>query len=178
MELEVVRSVAAALADPDHGVSAMLAGVPRDAGDAVPPPVAIYDTTRHNWVTWDEIDLDALDVQLPAVAVGLYKPAPIDGEIQTIYRDGTFDVLIQYLAARDQSAAATQDGLYSMRAALRTLAWFHHPDQAARRTRNGVVLRVCKQIGQAPMYAVRKHVVVTAALLVTYTVRDTQPFAP
>lgn len=175
MELEVIRMVAAALADATHGVSAAIPGVPRDAGDAEPAAVTVYDATRHGWVTREEITLRGLNASLPALAVGLFRPAPVDGEIQTVFRDGTFDVVVQYLAANDDSAAGSAAGLYTMRAALRTLAWFHHPDQAALRTRNGVQLRYCSAISHAPIYAVRGDVVVTAALLLTYAVRDTAP---
>lgn len=174
MELEVIRMVAAALADATHGVSAAIPGVPRDVGDAEPPAVTVYDATRHGWVTREEIILRGLNASLPALAVGLYRPAPIT-EIQTVFRDGTFDVLVQYLTTNDDAAAASAAGLYTMRAALRTLAWFHHPDQAAMRTRNGVTIRYCSGTSHVPLSAVRGDVLVTAALGLTYAVRDTAP---
>lgn len=176
MELDVVRMVAAALMHPTWGVNVALPAVPRDVGDDAPPAVTVYDSTRHGWIARREISLKSIDAQLPALAVAIYKPAPIDGEIQTVFRDGTFDVLIEYFARADQSELASQQGLYTMRAVLRTLAEFHRPANADARVRNGVVLRVCSQIGQAPVYAERADVVVTAALLATYRVRDTSPF--
>lgn len=176
MELEVIRMVAAALADATHGVSAALPGVPRDAGDAQPAAVTIYDSTRHGWVTREEITLRGLNATLPAVTVGVYKPATVDPEIQTVFRDGSFDVVLQYLTTNDDSAAASAAGLYTMRAAMRSLAWFHHPDQAATmRARNGVLIKYCSAMSPAPIAAVRGDVAVTAALLLTYAVRDTAP---
>jgi hypothetical protein len=177
MELEVIRMVTAGLSHGVFGVNAKLPGVPRDAGDLQPPNVTIYNSTNHGWVTRREINRRSTGASFPALAVSIYRPAPIDGEIMTIYRDGEFDVLLEYLAADDDSETAGQDGLYTMRATLRTLAEFHRSANAALRARNGVELRFCKRIGQAPIFAVRGDVVVTAALLVTYAVRDTQPYS-
>jgi hypothetical protein len=176
MELEIVRSVADALAHPVIGVNAKLPGVPRDVTDAVPPDVSIADSTRNGWVARRTVQRGTA-AELPALAVSIARPAKLDGNIKTTFRAGEFDVLVEYVARKALSELALQQGLYTLRAALRTFGEFHRNENVAMRQRNGVHLIVCTSILQAPTWAEWDDAVVTAALVCTYTARDIQPLS-
>lgn len=177
MELEAIRMVAAALADPVTGVNAQLVHVPKDFEDAALalPPVTIADQTRDAWVARKLVRVQGHAAQFPAVAVSLATPASLDGEIfNTVFRQGELQLLIEYVQLLADSALGAAAGLYTKRAILAALAAFHLDD--ARRTRNRVSLLICTSIASAPVYAEREDVVTTAALQVTYQVRDLNPF--
>lgn len=177
MELEVIRMVAAALAHDTIGVNAKLPGVPRDVGDEQPSDVTIADSTRDGWVARRKV-ASGSNAVLPAIAVSVFRPAELDGEIGTIIRDGTFDVLLEHVVRNSDTALATQDGLYRMRAAMRTLGEFHKPIYASTlRTRNGVLLLACTKLHEVSTWSEREDAVVTAALIVSYSVRDSQPLS-
>jgi hypothetical protein len=176
METEVIRMVADALAHATIGVNAKLPGVPRDAGDPQPPLVTIADATRARWVARRAV-VSGTRAVLPALAVSIYRPAEVDGEIETTDRDGTFDVMVEHIVENADSELATQHGGYVMRAVLCTLDWFHKNENVDMRTRNGVVLSVCTRRFIQPVWAPwESGPVVTTALIATYQVRDLTPF--
>lgn len=175
MEIEVIRMVADALADATIGVNAKLPGVPRDGGDAVPPNVVIADATRDNWVARRAVALGDLNIVLPAIAVSIFRPAEVDGEIETTDRQGVFDVLLEYIVRKSNTKLATQHGAYTMRTVLCVLDWFNKNENAALRTRNNVALTVCTRRFIQPLWAEREDAVVTAAIVATYQVRDLTP---
>lgn len=177
MELEAIRMVADALADPVTGVNAQLAAVPKDAADAalVLPAVTIADQTRDGWVARKHVNAEGHAGAFPAVSVSLATPASLDGEIfNTVHRQGELQLLIEYVQLAADSAAGAAAALYTKRAILAALAAFHIDD--ARRTRNQVSLHICTSIQSAPVFAERQDVITTAALQVTYQVRDHNPF--
>lgn len=177
MELEVIRMVRSALEDDTIGVNAKLPGVPRDDGDEEPPPFTFADSTRDGWVA-RRVVARGTAAELPAIAVSILQPSSIIGQMKTVFIDGSYDVLIEHVAREAESDLALRNGLYGMRAVLRTLAEFNKPERVAMRQRNGIYLRVCTKMSQAPVFtALGELAVVTAALVASYDVRDTQPLS-
>jgi hypothetical protein len=177
MELEAILMVADALADAETGVNVKLPRVPIDARHAglVLPPVTIATQVDDGWVARKLVQVNGHAGAFPAVAVSLATPANLAGEIfNTVHRQGELQLLIEYVQLAADSAAGAAVALYTKRAILAALAAFHSDD--ARRTRNQVSLLICTSIQSAPVLAERQDVITTAALQVTYQVRDHNPF--
>lgn len=180
MELEAILMVADALADAETGVNVKLPRVPIDARHAglVLPPVTIATQVDDGWVARKLVQVNGHAGEFPAVAVSLATPANLAGEIfNTVSRDGELQLLIEYVELDSAAGVASAIALYTKRAILAALAAFHLKSPAVR-TRNNVSIRACQRIESAPVFAERADVVTTAALLVTYQVRDHNPFLP
>jgi hypothetical protein len=182
MELETVRANADWLngvTTAQYSVNQLLAGVPRDGGDPVPPNVTVRDSTRHGWVARRTLPREGEALVFPVLAVMVLSDFELDGEILTTYRDGNPQVLIAYLHREVDTEKAIAAGGYTLRAVQRSFAKFNHPDHVGARTRNGIVLRVCTALREVPVGLLRQLAVdlpITAALVATYAVRDTQPY--
>lgn len=186
MLLEPIRMVAdwlkfgtngaAGTADGPQSVNALLAGVPRDAGDAPPAAVTHYDASRHDWVARLTAGYEGAGITFPALAVFVAGEITADGEILTSYRDGQVDVAIMYVTQAQTNAPAAAAGLYTSRAVQRSLKQFHDPARYdAFRVRNAVALRSCASLRLIHPDVVKGGIVLHAGVIATYHVRDEAP---
>lgn len=181
MHNETVRIVAdwlAGVTSAGDGVNALLAGVPRDAGDPVPPGVTVYDATRTDWVAQRKIERADDDVQLPALAVLLLGAFEMDGTVATAYRGGTPTVLVLYLHRELVTEAALTAAGTTLRAVRQSLHRLHANANAAARQRNQIHLLLCTDMREIPPGLVQQLGVdlpVTAGLTFTYQARDWAP---
>lgn len=137
--IEPVRILADWLVNATHGVNAKLATVPRDAGDALPPSVTVYDETRNDRIGRGRVG-DPEDT-LPAVYVTLRNGSLLP-ESQ-VMDDGFFtaDLLLRYCTRQTDASRAKQEAFYTLRAAAWSVRRLHRLDGAdAARTRNSAVL--------------------------------------
>lgn len=174
MFLEPVRIVADWLADATNGVNALLARVPRDAGDPVPPAVTIYDETRHGWVTRATVPrFDGSGIALPGLMVLAHQQTELQPEDPTdADRWLRPQLLIRYVdreVASEQGAAAAS---YTYRAVVGALDRLADNAHAAARTRNGIELAGRLQCHYVAQSSPLGDAVVTGALLVQYDARD------
>lgn len=184
MELEVVRIVADWLngvTTNRYSVNALLPSTPRDAGDAQPPDVAVYDATRDEWVARKIVPNDDA-VTLPALAVFLADTPQLDGEVETVIRDGKCSVGIAYFLDQSDLAESMRNALYTKRTILRSLKQLHENANATTvRLRNNVQLRLCEQLRLVPTVGHwgggndSGDSWLATAILADYTVRDLAP---
>lgn len=161
---------------PGNGVNALLGDVPRDAGDPVPPAVTVYDASRHGWAARRMLPREGADVQFPLLVLMLANDLELDGEVQTTYRDGRASVLIGYVHEEVDTQTALAACGYTLRAAQRSLARLHANTPALQR--NLIALKVCSGIREVPAGLLERlgiDIRVTAALVVSYDVRDLAP---
>jgi hypothetical protein len=182
-ELEVVRMVSDWLAYGVNGptgapggtgsVNALLAGVPRDSGDAMPPSVTVYDSTRADWVARLKAPLENSGISFPALAVFSRAGIELDGEVMTTYRDGLADIAIVYVTQNAQNAVANVAALYTQRAILRSLKQFADAaNYDAFRVRNSVAIRSCEKLRMGRNDEIRDGLVLSTTVIATYHVRD------
>lgn len=166
--LEAPRILADWLAGTTSGVNAKLDTLDYDGADPAPTDVAtIADETRNQAVARER-----LPTPLPCLALSVERFRQ-DGEVRTTVRDGSVTVLIRYGVSNSNTATATRDGYYTMRAVVESLRELHKPANVASRTRNGRCLLACEELEFVPLYQALEDGQVTAALRATYTTRDT-----
>lgn len=138
MIVELLRMVADALRDPNTGVNAQLAGVPRDAADVAPPAVAeVLDASAEDRRMEDG---DKSAAGWPKLLVLEDQPSPFDGEVGTRHRDGQVRVTVVYLPRDPGAAGVAAASSYTRRAAARAVRGLLRNDSAPARTRNSVYL--------------------------------------
>lgn len=176
MHLEAVRIVADALADATIGVSAIVASVPRDAGDAAPPAIAgIYDDSRTGWVARGELPPSTA---LPALVVTLASPqlqyagAPLPTRDARHQRETEITVGVHLLLRDTDTQAATEAALYLLRAIRGVVDVLAQPAHAARRTRNGVRLEQLTDLTQVRLWEPVQDTVLAGVVLATWRARE------
>jgi hypothetical protein len=171
MILEADRLIADWLADATYGVNALLASTPRDAGDAQPANVTIYDETRDSTAARGDVP-----TSLPAVIVTTDRVDQLDGQVATTTRDGQVTVRVRYVISQAATATAIQDSSYVLRTVLRSLRKFFDLNAAAAgRTRNSIYLESCLSLAGAPMWTPMEDAVVTGGIIATIQLRDLTP---
>jgi hypothetical protein len=186
MLLEPIRMVADFLkygtngnggaADGPQSVNALLAGVPRDASDPLPPNVTHYDATHHDWVTRLQAGYEGSGITFPALAVFIATDITVDGEVLTTVRDGLIDVAIIYVTQAQGNAAANVAGLYTARAVMRSLKQMNDPSRYATFcVRDAIALRSCESMKLIHPNVVKGGVVLHSGVIATYHVRDEAP---
>lgn len=182
-ELEVTRMVADWLQYGVNGaggavngtgsVNALLAGVPRDAGDPLPANVTVYDATRNGWVARMTAPNEGSGISFPALAVFVHGGLTFDGEVLTTVRDATGDVAVVYITQRQDTAPARADALYTMRAVVRSFKQFHDPARYdVFRVRNSVALRSCETLRYGKFDDTKDGIVLSTAVIASYHIRD------
>src|SRR5256885_2176832 len=148
MHLEVIRTgkdwLAGTLLDyqsVDQGVNAHFAGVPRDAGDAVPENVVLFaDVTRD-----DAVAGQAIPVNVPAIYVSAATPADVDGEVKpgpVGVRDArNLGLVIRYYRRDANKALAFQATSYTLRAVIKSLKQLVRAENFIVHQRNSVAIR-------------------------------------
>lgn len=176
MIVEVPELLAAALRHDTYGVNAQLESVPLREGHERPPDlVAVLEPTEDDTAARNPETPN----EWPVVVVSWQNVGDVDGTVTRQNRDaGTYTLALSYVTRRADCAAAVRDAGYTLRAMLRTLRVLEtkDPNVEGERTLRGVVLRAFKPMTvPGPIVVQKSGVGITAALLVTCEVRDTEP---
>lgn len=165
MMLETVRIVADHLASAGAtGVSAQLAGVPRDAGDSAPTAPGVVDETRSL-----DVAIGRAPTTLPALTVALDDVVDMDPRTSQGTRDAEVALVIRYVC-RGPAQSATRDSYYTLRAVERSLDRLALPS-----TRNDVTVFSCTDRRYVPPLQPLEDLWVVGGVRVTYQVRDNAP---
>jgi len=175
MRLEVVRLVTDALNDPTTGVNAQLPGVPRDADDAMPPNVNIYDETNDDFV------IERLPPpKLPAIYVMLDGTITTTGQyLAGTYRETTRSVFVtlRYIVSNQDHVRGAADADYTMRAAVRAIAAMFYAGGQKTPVRNSIAILTLTSMSYIPARESVGDATVAGALVIEFNrVRDTAPF--
>lgn len=179
--IDAVQCLAAWLADATWGVNALLAnaGYPL-GGDPAPATVTVVNEIDHPWVSRREITADLLP-DAPYLAVYQSGPATFEPRVQrakdtTGVVAGTAVLAIVYIATTSASATAARDSKNIFRAVRGSLWLLQDPANGAARNRNGARLETLTALELQALHEERGDAVLTAALLATYTTRESAPF--
>ncbi len=157
----------------DRGVNAMLAGVPTIAGDAAPPNVVVEDEVRNASVARNRVTSSS-----PGVAVTIRKDIEITGVPPVSVSADANDVEICaiYCGRAAKTEEELRRGLYTGRAIVRSLRWFAKNDNVAQRALNDIQLIQLLNVRLVPTFEETADVVVTAAVIAKWKIRDQKPY--
>ena len=165
MFLEVVRSLTDWLNDPTNGLVAQLAFIPLEAGDVAPTVGTIADETRNDVVAQGRIPGDN------GLAINTQEMPMMDGEVQTVTRDGQAKVLMRFGVNSQNTANAVRDTSYVLRAGIRSLRFYNTSSQQ----RNSIQIYTCEHLSIKPLWAPLGDQIVTGAILGLWSFRDIAP---
>lgn len=175
--LEAVRIVADWLADPTYGVSAKLAGVPRDGSDTVSATVGIEDETRNDEVARGRVP-DGSTTVVIGVGVSSHMEGVFDtSELRPIKRDHQIPLLLRMRYVGEDSSTAVRDLYYVWRAVSRSLEELRQGSATAitARTRNSTFLeQVVRDLG-VPLWSSAEDKQVILARQIVVQMRDNAP---
>lgn len=161
----------------ERGVNAMLALVPRDEGDPEPARILkVYDVTRDKEAAGEKPKLTT-----PCLVVaedgGATTPDPMafPGGLTTKKRDLVLPVAIRWVTRTFDDPRAEQEGRYVCRAIVMSLAYLLLGENQAARIRNGIGLRVARDLTWGPTFEAVPNAAVMAAVRVVYGARDANP---
>lgn len=169
---EVVRIPAAWWQDPVYGVNAKLATVPRGA-DPLPTSVSFADETTNG-----EVARGFLPENIrPILTTEIYRWVRIMPHVeQGVLRDAQVQLLVRYGDQEAQSQVGKRDAHYVMRALLMSVAELMQDTNAAARILNSVMLYALVDITPATIYAPEADRDITGGILLTFDIRDIQPY--
>lgn len=181
-----VRMLADRLADPDEGVNAMAAFVPRFDGAELPPEVTIYDETRTGWVAKGTIprgeDGDEERISFPCVIVFLQQGSHESGVARDSaggrYVQGTLSIIAQLVMHEVDTELAASHGMYLLRAIRGVILRYDDPEVTSLddRTACGTTLYPATSVSQGQIKAFNEdHVVSPGAIVVTQPFYETVP---
>lgn len=174
MLLEPVRIVADWLADASYGVNALATVVEVDAGDPQPGSVVIGDETRDGRVARGEMPAPTSSAtNLIAVTSG--SGTRYDGGVLTTIRDGQMPMVIRIGSSNVDTEDGTRDGLYLARCVFQSLKILCQSDHADDRTRNNIHIKDAADLSIQGVFQTIEDATVTAAIQVTWNVRDLTP---
>lgn len=180
MLVPLVRMVADWLASGNAGadsVGAMLATVPREAGDALPATPAIDDMTRDGWVARLRATEDG--GTYPCLAVWVDQPLEMDAPTADPNTPVTVQVTVGYIARGELTQDEVRTGDYTVRAAARSIARLNRETAAAvaARQRGEMVLEAITAVGYRPPMAMTEigDVWATGSVVLTAKIRETKP---
>jgi hypothetical protein len=181
VSFEVPVILAEWLKDATYGVNAVLASVPRDGGDPLPPTVTIRDTIRDGWIARAEITKEKL---AGGPVLGVFQSGEATypfGQAQFQVNggksiQGTGSWLLLYMQRESDSALAASNARYTLRAAFNSLILLEDPKSAAARERNRAEIVSCTQFQMSVLKEERGEVLVTGGVLATYTTRELVQF--
>ena len=154
----------------DQSVATHLATLTYDGSDVAPDAPAVVDETRDQNVARGD-----LPATVPALAVTLEDWTVDAATMTTNEQRGTAMVLVRWCAATVNSANATRDGLYVMRAVRRSLERLHRAGEETNgRRRNSVVIYADPEQAMrlVKVTARREDTDVTTGWLVPYRVHE------
>jgi hypothetical protein len=141
--LEIARIVSEWFQHPEHGVNALLASTPRDAGDAVPPEIERFmDFTLDN-----EAALAQVPAETPALQLRVRFSDRIEGQMPSQIAECVADIYVRVTVKDDQAARGQADVLYTLRTCLRSFRRLMLNENHAARTRNQVQMYHAETIG-------------------------------
>lgn len=164
MILELVRSLTDWL-NGAQGLAAQLLVIPRDGGDPLPTVGTIADETRNDLVAQSRLP------STPGVAVNVQEMPMMDGEVQTVTRDGQAKILIRYGVDAADTMNAVRDTSYILRAGIRSLRFYNTTSQS----RNQIQIYTCEKLAIKPLWAPVGDQLVTGAIMGTWSFRDIVP---
>lgn len=195
MEHEIVRLIADALADTDHGVGAVLAQVPRSSGDALPATPPIYDETRHDFAALEEMPDELPEgVEFPCLVVTMgqgsvtfdpARPRPSKGReemnppspLQNAPSNHEFEaaVNVHYFTKDSSAASARRAARYVLRAVRGAVAVLWDPSRIADREMNKVKLEVLLGLDAVSLFQPLGHVSISGACAIRVRGRELAP---
>ncbi len=175
MIVETIDLFAEALESGTYGVNAQLDTLERETGDPSPARIkAVLSSLRS-----DDVARGEAGPHWPVLVLTVEEPAEAEGEVATVYRDARrFPVTVRYVSREPDTAQGVRDGLYTMRAILRTLAkWSQDDPDGATRKRRGIVVVSTNSVlfGEAREDPAADGAAVTAKLVADLYVRDCIP---
>lgn len=174
-----VRLVADWLNDPDEGVNAIAALLPRDGSDAPPPAVSVYDETRDAITAHGPIPRDAdQGVSFPAILVtlqeGTFGEATVTEGAGGPFVEGTVSVVAELVLHETDAEEAATEVMYLLRAMRGSLIGLNRPDAESARERTGIrLLPGTVRFGRPDVK--RDDLVTVGAVIATYPVWETIP---
>lgn len=176
MMLETARIISDWLQHPTYGANALLALVPRDAGDPVPPSVASFEDE----VSEPRAGVGRPAMVIPALQIDVLGADVIDNQVVSDLGDGNVVARVRYAASKAKTHEAKRDGSYTMRVVAWSLRILNRQAHEGSRTRNGVRLIPARQgaITVRPFYEELEDTVITAVCLAPYDFRDLATLPP
>lgn len=172
MILECLRIISDALKHPSYGVNAHLATVPLDGNDPMPPLVTLVaDETTNGAVARGYVP-----DTFPSVFVSMHGSARMMGEVMTFERIGHIPIMVGVALSDSQSERGSANVYYTLRAVEQCIRDLMRNTNSAVRTRNDIlVFGIEGEIEHMQLTAPEKDGPVTAGLLMTFEVHDTNP---
>lgn len=178
MNLEPLRMVTDWLNNVTNGVNALLPGVPRDGGDALPPTVQlIVDETRNGQVARDRLPTPATPG--PVITLACIEDSVWGTALETTYRE--CDDLPMELRYADLdkvvSEVGTRNAYYTIRAVMRSLKLLmSDPTGTAARTRDSISLvNITDRVVFRPAMKQIEDKIVVASIRLSFGVQDNAP---
>lgn len=174
-----ILQVADWLRDPATGLNALLASVPKDVAQPVPPQVTVVDAVSQSWVLRGRLDRKRLESG-PLVVVTSLGITPSDALSEDAAGGIEVPVAIRYAASADgesdQLATVGLAARQTLRAAHRVIAAKFDDAVQVPYTRMGVRLSAPNGPGGTMTYSdlfeESQDAIVAGALLVTLTAHD------
>lgn len=167
------------LEDATGGLAVVLAALPLGA-ESAPATPDIYNELDDGWVARGEAPKELTDAG-PVLAVYQSGDAEYDPRVQrmsdtvgTVNGEATY--AIAYITANSDTAAATLQAAHVLRAVRGSLYLLGAESNAASRDRYGFRLETATAMRVAAMNEERGDSLISGAVLVTYTTRESAPF--
>lgn len=182
MEVEGIRIIARWLRgtiDAASGVNTLLAGVPRYAGDPLPPAVTIYDEFERDETALRHFTEDSTLLS-PCLFVHEFAGpdvVEIEGNVASGEQDGTMHVGIVYGDKRAEPALVGLNARYTMRAVRRSLVRLSGFSASGSQPveENGVELVTVDTIRRLLADPVTANGRISLTTIATITLRDNDP---
>ena len=185
MYVETIRALAdwlkygtngsAGAANGPGSANAMTGVVPRDSGDPAPVTIATFgDETRTPYLARREIPRES-GLVFPILGVIVSDSGDIDGEVETIVRDGTVVATVLYAHHEVVTEKGLRDWHYTCRGIQRSVKQWMLQANEAFRTRNQVVVRACMGMQTVPPFTMKGDVTFSGGLTLRFAVRDENP---
>jgi hypothetical protein len=168
------------LEDATYGVGAVLAALPLGA-DAVPATPTVYNELEDGWVARAEAPKEIVDAG-PCLAVYQTEPQTYtDARPQRMSdtvgaASGSCSYAIAYITRNSATAEGSLAAAHVLRAVRGSLWLLQDETNAASRDRYGFRLETLTAVSQAPMNEERGDSLISGAVTVTWTTRETAPF--
>ncbi len=165
-----------------YGVNAILAGIPRDGGDALPPSVTVCDEVRDAWCARKQIAEEKVLAGHPVV--GVFQNGDATYPFARMQRgangagllEGDASYVVLYMQRESDSAKAAGNARYTLRAVMQSLLLMFDPKSNATRVRNGASLVVPTKFAMSTLLEERGDVLVTGGVLADFKVRELVQF--
>ncbi len=172
MIIETEDIVAVWLGDATNGVNALLPGIALLSGDTQPGNVTVLSERSSGNAAREELPQDQAT---PVLIVGAHTDATYVEPFDAGTLDADIEVDIQYAIRNVLTEGAMRDGLYTIRAVVRSLRKLWSVGTLANRQRGTVNLVHRTHVKQIKPWTPIGDVTVTHGIQAGYRVRDTSP---